>query len=109
MASSLPIPAISADLAMVARDTEGLGFSHVFSLFNISFSLGAFIGPIIAGQVLGHLGIEKGWYTMIGVSVAFYLICIPGILLHYRTKKSLLLDSDTIAAPVNSNSSVRED
>lgn len=136
--AAFPFPALSADLAAVVRLTPGLGYAHVFSLFNMAFSIGAFVsvslhirglcisrvsdqkedgrtvaractflqrstltpawpwvssnddqqvGPIIAGQVLESLGIEKGWYTMLGVTIGCYVVCIPGIILKYSAHK----------------------
>jgi MFS family permease len=60
-----------------AANIPSIGFSHAYSYFNLSFSVGAFIGPLIAGNVLEGLGIEKGWYTVVGISVLFFLIPVP--------------------------------
>lgn len=50
------------------------------SMFNIAFSLGSFVGPIASGQLLQGMGIENGFYTVVGISEAFFLLCIPMIL-----------------------------
>lgn len=49
-------------------------------MFNIAFSIGSFVGPIASGQLLQGLGIENGFYAVVGISEAFFLFCIPMIL-----------------------------
>lgn len=52
MTKGVVFPAISALLAAV---TDPGKYGRVFSVLSIAFSLGAFFGPIIAGQVRGFL------------------------------------------------------
>ena len=70
------LPAITADLTYVVNDTPGLGYSHAFSMFNMAYSVGSFVGPLVAGQALGHLGTQNGWFLMIGLVCGCYLACI---------------------------------
>ena len=71
------------------------GFSHAFSYFNLSFSVGAFIGPLIAGNVLEGLGIERGWYTVVGISVLFFLIPVPVVWYTYPAWKNPFIKRET--------------
>lgn len=50
--------------------------------------MGALIGPIIAGNVLEALGIERGWYTVVGVAVAFFLLPLPVIWYAYPATRN---------------------
>lgn len=43
----------------------------------MAFSLSAFIGPIVAGQILENLGIPTGFKIQIGLTCALALCCIP--------------------------------
>lgn len=43
----------------------------------MAFSLSAFIGPIVAGQILEALGIPTGFKIQIGLTCGLALICIP--------------------------------
>ena len=52
MAKGVIFPAIAALLASV---TDPSKYGRVFSVLSIAFSLGAFFGPIVAGQVRDHL------------------------------------------------------
>lgn len=57
-------------------------------MFNISFSVGSFLGPIASGQLLQGLGITNGWYAMVGITELCYLICIPLVLWKYPSRKA---------------------
>jgi len=50
---------VMADLAAVARNVEGIGYAHVYGIFNIAFSIGVGVGPVIGSQMYDHLG--NGW------------------------------------------------
>ncbi|WP_309122716.1 MFS transporter [Paenibacillus sp.] len=52
MAKGVIFPAIAALLASATAPSK---YGRVFSVLSIAFSLGAFIGPIVAGQVRNHL------------------------------------------------------
>lgn len=49
-------------------------------MFNLAFSIGSFIGPIVSGQALQGLGVENGFYTLVGISEGFFLMCIPMVI-----------------------------
>lgn len=52
---SASLTPILQDLASVVHTIPGLSSGHVYSTFNGAFSLGAFVGPIIVGQLFGAL------------------------------------------------------
>lgn len=95
--ATFALPAITADLTYLVNDTKGLGYSHAFALFNMAYSVGSFIGPIVAGQALEALGTKNGWFVMVGLVCGSYLLCIPGAFLKLsgpRPKASLVGSSD---------------
>lgn len=51
MAKGVIFPAVAS---LLANMTSSARYGRVFSILSISYSLGAFIGPIVAGQVRGH-------------------------------------------------------
>lgn len=63
--SGLFIMGISApimqDLSEVVKITPGLGYAHVYGIFNMVYSSGALIGPLCVGALLENVGIERGW------------------------------------------------
>ena len=65
-------------LATVAKESRGkVGTAHVYGGFNMAFSLAAFIGPIVSGQILQTAGIATGFKIQIGLSAALSLGCAP--------------------------------
>ena len=52
MAKGVIFPAIAA---LLASATDASKYGRVFSVLSIAFSLGAFFGPIVAGQVRDHI------------------------------------------------------
>ncbi|CAK5280048.1 unnamed protein product [Mycena citricolor] len=44
---------VMTDLANISRSIEGVGFAHVYGAFNIMFSAGSTVGPVLGGQVSG--------------------------------------------------------
>lgn len=73
---SLAITPIVADLSIFAASCENLDASSVFSAFNMSFSVGTFIGPIIAGQLINTIGIDQAWLAMLLISALLLVGCL---------------------------------
>lgn len=67
---------LSATLQVLISETPGMSSSHSFSLFNLSYSIGAFIGPIIAGQVLDALGTQRGWWLLAGLGAGLSAVLL---------------------------------
>ncbi|KAI0935830.1 hypothetical protein AcW1_000241 [Taiwanofungus camphoratus] len=42
---------LTAELAVVTRGLDGVGYGHVYGAFNLAYGLGSALGPIIGGQV----------------------------------------------------------
>ncbi|KAK4048805.1 hypothetical protein OIV83_004571 [Microbotryomycetes sp. JL201] len=70
------------DLGLVTSSVEGLSSMWSMSAFNLAYSLGAFIGPIMVGQVLQKLGVERGWMVMCIVIPAFTAVVLPLAILY---------------------------
>ncbi|KAL1732632.1 major facilitator superfamily domain-containing protein [Schizophyllum commune] len=62
---------LTAELAAVARDIEGVGYAHVYGAFNLAYGIGSSVGPVVGGQMYDHL--SKGWLAVcllaLGLSV----------------------------------------
>ncbi|KAJ3575911.1 hypothetical protein NP233_g775 [Leucocoprinus birnbaumii] len=52
------ISPLTAELAAVSRNIQGVGYAHVYAAFNVAFGIGTTIGPIVGGQMYDHL--QKG-------------------------------------------------
>ncbi|MBW0504801.1 hypothetical protein O181_044516 [Austropuccinia psidii MF-1] len=52
---------IMEDLSQVVKITPGLGYAHVYGIFNMFYSIGALVGPMCVGTLLEHYGVQKGW------------------------------------------------
>ena len=52
----------------------------------MAFSIGSFIGPIIAGQILAHKTVGTSWTILTIISSALSALCLPGILIWGRSK-----------------------
>ncbi|KAH9466482.1 hypothetical protein KEM48_001148 [Puccinia striiformis f. sp. tritici PST-130] len=64
------------DLAEVVFVTPGLGFSHVYGVFNMVYSTGAMVGPLCVGALLDHSGMESGWEIFSLVITGLFALCV---------------------------------
>ncbi|TRM62992.1 major facilitator superfamily domain-containing protein [Schizophyllum amplum] len=53
---------LTAELAAVARDIEGVGYAHVYGAFNLAYGIGSSVGPVVGGQMYDHL--QRGWMAV---------------------------------------------
>ncbi|KXN87562.1 hypothetical protein AN958_08496 [Leucoagaricus sp. SymC.cos] len=73
------ISPLTAELAAVSRNIQGVGYAHMYAAFNVAFGIGTTIGPIVSGQMYDH--IQKGWLAtcILGAALLFVavLLTIP--------------------------------
>ncbi|KRE70813.1 MFS transporter [Paenibacillus sp. Soil750] len=81
MAKGVIYPALAALLASITSSSR---YGRVFSLLSISYSVGAFIGPMMAGQLRDHIS---------SYFIAFFILMLALSLLPLRTFKSPMLTS----------------
>lgn len=67
---------IMQDLAEVVKVTPGLGYAHVYGIFNMVYSTGALIGPLVVGGVFEHVGVERGWKLVSLISTVLCAACV---------------------------------
>ncbi|KAA1066191.1 hypothetical protein PGT21_024512 [Puccinia graminis f. sp. tritici] len=65
------------DLAEVVKVTPGLGYAHVYGIFNMVYSTGSLVGPLCVGGILESCGVERGWKI---VSLICTGLCAASIL-----------------------------
>ncbi|MFC5447632.1 MFS transporter [Paenibacillus aestuarii] len=75
MAKGVIFPALAALLASITSSTR---YGRVFSLLSISYSIGAFFGPLLAGQLRDHIS---------SYFIAFFILMLALSLLPLRTFK----------------------
>jgi MFS family permease len=75
MAKGVIFPSLAALLASITSSNR---YGRVFSLLSISFSIGAFIGPVLAGQLRAHMS---------SYFIAFFVLMLALSLLPLRTFK----------------------
>ncbi|OAV98183.1 hypothetical protein PTTG_25690 [Puccinia triticina 1-1 BBBD Race 1] len=68
---------IMQDLAEVVKVTPGLGYAHVYGIFNMIYSTGSLVGPLCVGGILEKTGVERGWKI---VSLICTGLCAASIL-----------------------------
>ncbi|MGO4269784.1 MFS transporter [Paenibacillus sp. TAF58] len=76
MAKGVIYPALAALLAGITSSNR---YGRVFSLLSISYSVGAFIGPMMAGQLRDHIS---------SYFIAFFILMLALSLLPLRTFKT---------------------
>ncbi|MDQ0901703.1 MULTISPECIES: MFS transporter [unclassified Paenibacillus] len=76
MAKGIIYPALAALLAGITSSNR---YGRVFSLLSISYSVGAFIGPMMAGQLRDHIS---------SYFIAFFILMLALSLLPLRTFKT---------------------
>ncbi|KAI5475475.1 MFS multidrug transporter [Pseudohyphozyma bogoriensis] len=74
---SMFLTPVTHDLSIVVSQTPGLPATAAYGMFNMAFSLGAFIGPIIAGQVINALEIRRGWILLCALSSGLSAVLLP--------------------------------
>ncbi|KXN88557.1 hypothetical protein AN958_07193 [Leucoagaricus sp. SymC.cos] len=45
------ISPLTAELAAVSGNIQGVGYAHIYAAFNVAFGIGTTIGPIVGGQI----------------------------------------------------------
>ncbi|KAG8829798.1 hypothetical protein FRC17_006004, partial [Serendipita sp. 399] len=63
---------ITADLAAVGRELDGIGYAHVFGAFNFAYSCASAVGPLIGGQIYAH--VTHGWTIIMGMTSGLILL-----------------------------------
>lgn len=63
---------LTADLAAVAREIDGIGYAHVFGAFNFCYAVASSIGPLIGGQIYSH--VRNGWTVLMGLSAGMMIL-----------------------------------
>ncbi|KAG5723161.1 hypothetical protein E4T56_gene238 [Termitomyces sp. T112] len=65
---------ITAELARVSQGIEGVGYAHVYGVFNIAFGVGAAVGPLVGGQMYDNL--TNGWLAVCLLVTSLIVLCI---------------------------------
>ncbi|GAA6020653.1 hypothetical protein JCM10207_007811 [Rhodosporidiobolus poonsookiae] len=73
---------VTVDLSICAADTPMLQTAHVFGIFNLAFSLGSLVGPILAGQVVKAVQIHRAWIILAALSAGLTAVALPGVVLY---------------------------
>ncbi|KAF4623451.1 hypothetical protein D9613_002041 [Agrocybe pediades] len=68
------ISPLTAELAAVSRESEGVGYAHVYGAFNLVYGIGTTIGPIIGGQLFDHL--RRGWLALCLLAAGLLTVCL---------------------------------
>ncbi|KNZ52180.1 hypothetical protein VP01_365g4 [Puccinia sorghi] len=101
MATAAPI---MQDLAIVVKITPGLGFAHVYGIFNMVYSTGAMVGPLCVGRLLQSTGIQNGWQIMSLIVTGLCAACIIPAYLFIGSKNtsqsSITPSNDKLDSPV---------
>ncbi|KAJ3506089.1 hypothetical protein NLJ89_g7065 [Agrocybe chaxingu] len=65
---------LTAELAAVSRDLDGVGYGHIYGAFNLVYGVGTSIGPIVGGQMYDH--IQRGWMALCLLAAGLLIICL---------------------------------
>ncbi|KAF9951193.1 hypothetical protein BGZ72_007231 [Mortierella alpina] len=75
---------VLGELSAVVRTTgTGDGFARAYAMFNMAFSIGVLVGPVVCGIVYEHFGFQAICYTMSGV----LLVAMPVVALWFGGAK----------------------
>jgi len=64
---------VSAELAAVARNNEGIGYAHIYGALNIAYGVGSAVGPVLGGQIYDR--VEQGWMVLCLLSAGLLTVC----------------------------------
>ncbi|GAA5925976.1 hypothetical protein JCM3775_005166 [Rhodotorula graminis] len=76
------------DLSIVATDTTSISTAHLFGASNLFYSIGALVGPIIAGQLLSAVGTTQGWMALSVLAAALSCLVVPPVVLFVGGRSS---------------------
>ncbi|KAH7929365.1 MFS general substrate transporter [Leucogyrophana mollusca] len=65
---------VTAELAAVSRNIQGVGYAHVYGAFNLAFGVGTAVGPVLGGQIYDRA--THGWTAVCCITAALIVICI---------------------------------
>jgi len=65
---------VSAELAAVARNNEGIGYAHTYGAFNLAYGVGNAVGPIIGGQLYDR--VKQGWMVICLLAAGMLTVCL---------------------------------
>ncbi|BGO97902.1 hypothetical protein RTBOTA2_001392 [Rhodotorula toruloides] len=69
------------DLNVAATATPGATSAQIFAAFNLAFSLGSFVGPIIGGELMSGLSTRNGFVAIVVIGAGLVALCTPFVLL----------------------------
>ncbi|KAG0365907.1 hypothetical protein BGZ54_006059 [Gamsiella multidivaricata] len=82
MSGTAVLTPVLGELSAVVRTTgTGDGFARAYAMFNMAFSIGVLIGPVVSGIVYEHFGFTALSLTMAGVlvlGIPIVLTCLGG-------------------------------
>lgn len=71
---TIPAPAM-AELAEVAtKDMKGVGFAHLYGVFNLAYGVGTCLGPIVGSQLYDH--VRDGFTVVQGLATLLLLVAM---------------------------------
>ncbi|KAG6837915.1 hypothetical protein H0H93_013068 [Arthromyces matolae] len=56
------ISPITAELAHVSHNIEGVGYAHIYGGFNLAYGVGSVVGPLMGGQIYDN--VKRGWLAV---------------------------------------------
>ncbi|BGP30281.1 hypothetical protein JCM10296v2_002035 [Rhodotorula toruloides] len=69
------------DLNVAATATPGATSAQIFAAFNLAFSLGSLVGPIIGGELMSGLSTRNGFVAIVVIGAGLVALCTPFVLL----------------------------
>ncbi|GAA5976189.1 hypothetical protein JCM11641_001076 [Rhodosporidiobolus odoratus] len=72
---------VTVDLAICAAETPSIHTAQVFGMFNLAFSIGSFVGPIIGGQILAAVSTRKAWAIIASIAAGLTALALPLVVL----------------------------
>ncbi|KAF8499074.1 MFS general substrate transporter [Russula emetica] len=74
LCTSAFVAPITTELALVSRRMPGVGYAHVYGVFNFAVGIGAAVGPVLSGEIFERF--SKGWTILNLVAVAIITIAV---------------------------------
>lgn len=77
LCTSAFVAPITTELALVSRRIRGVGYGHVYGVFNFAVGVGAAVGPVLSGEIFEHFS----WRILNLVAVAIITMAIAVVVL----------------------------
>ncbi|KAJ1926038.1 hypothetical protein IWQ60_004135 [Tieghemiomyces parasiticus] len=107
---SIALSPVNPELLYFMHEKGSNSFGVMYALFNIAFSIGMFIGPVMTGPMYERIGFLNTMLCIMGISLAVFVVLlgVELVKIHNRRRRSTIPLGEEVDGEVVSNAPVDE-